>query len=47
MLIPLAELLVLCRFREGEHYGLVVIDGALLAGATGAILVQVLNRAVV
>lgn len=47
VLIPLAELLVLCRFREGEHYGLVVIDGALLAGAAGAILVQVLNRAVV
>jgi hypothetical protein len=32
-LIPLCELLALVRFRPGERYGLVVIDGALLAGA--------------
>lgn len=38
--IPLAELLLLCRFREGEHYALVVIDGALFAGACGAIMLQ-------
>lgn len=45
VLIPLAELLVLCRYRVGEHYGQVVIDGALLAGACGAIALQVFTRA--
>ena len=43
-LIPLAELLVLCRFREGEYYGLVVIDAALFAGACGAIVLQLVAR---
>ncbi len=31
--IALAEALVLLRFRKGERYGLLVIDGALLAGS--------------
>jgi hypothetical protein len=31
--IPASELLALAAFRPGERYGLVVIDGALLAGA--------------
>jgi len=45
VLIPMAELLVLCRFREGEHYGLVVVDGALLAGACGSIALLMFSRA--
>ena len=45
VLIPLAELLVLCRFREGEHYDLVVIDGALFAGACGAIALMLFSQA--
>lgn len=43
VLIPLAELLVLCRFREGEHYALVVVDGALFAGACGTITLLALS----
>jgi hypothetical protein len=31
--IPLATLLALLPFRRSEHYGLVVVDGALLVGA--------------
>jgi hypothetical protein len=31
--IPASELLALAAFRTGERYGLVVVDGALLAGA--------------
>jgi hypothetical protein len=31
--VPLATLLALLPFRAGERYGLVVVDGALLAGA--------------
>ena len=45
--VPLLELWALCRFREGERYGLIVIDGALLVGALGAILFRVLTPATV
>ncbi len=38
VLIPACELVVFCRFREGERYGEVAVDGALLAGACGAVL---------
>ena len=33
ILIPLLTLAALARFRADEHYGLVVVDGALLVGA--------------
>jgi len=35
--VPAATLLALLRFRPDEHYGLVVVDGALLAGALAAL----------
>jgi len=41
-LIPGAEFAALSRFREGERYGAVVVDGALLVGACGAIVLLVL-----
>jgi hypothetical protein len=31
--IPACELAALCTFRPGERYGLIILDGALLAGA--------------
>ena len=37
-LVPAAELAALVRFRAGERYGLLIVDGALLAGAAGALL---------
>lgn len=43
-LIPAAELVALSRFREGERQGVVAVDGALFAGAGGAIIVQMLLR---
>ena len=36
-LVPLATLAALVAFDPGERYGLVVVDGALLAGALGAL----------
>lgn len=36
-MIPAAEFVALSRFRDGERYRAVVIDGALCAGAVGAI----------
>ena len=38
--IPLATLLVLARFRPSERYGLVAVDGALLAGALTALALR-------
>jgi hypothetical protein len=35
-LIPAAEFIALSRFRTGERYGAVVVDGALLLGACSA-----------
>ena len=35
--IPLAQLATLTGFRTGEHYGLIVLDGSLLAGAALAL----------
>lgn len=37
-LVPLATLAALAAFHPGELYGLVVVDGALLAGALGALV---------
>ncbi len=37
--VPLVTLLVLVPFRPGERYGLIVVDGALLAGASAAIAI--------
>jgi hypothetical protein len=39
--VPLATLATLLAFREGERYGLIVVDGALLAGALLAVAVRV------
>ena len=35
--VPAATLLTLLAFRDGERYGFVAVDGALLAGALIAI----------
>lgn len=38
--VPLATAAALARFRDGERYGLVVIDGALAAGAVAALAIH-------
>ncbi len=38
--VPLATLVVLVPFRADERYGLVVVDGALAAGAAGALVLS-------
>jgi len=39
-LVPFATLAALARFRADERYGLLVVDGALVAGASAALLVS-------
>ena len=38
--VPLAMLVALAAFRDGERYGLVVVDGALLAGGVAALALR-------
>lgn len=42
--LPLATLAVLLGFRPDERYGLVVVDGALVAGAAATLLVLAVGR---
>ena len=39
--VPIAMAAALARFRDTESYGMVVVDGALLAGALAALALSV------